>query len=155
MEGPVYQTLPAFFKEHGYKDVTNISKTPLAYAWGTDQPMFQWLQTKPDILKDFNALMKRLGPGRHSWLDVYPLEYTSQDLLPDQPLFLDVGGGLGHQAMRLAEQFPNLGGRVIVQDIQPSTVALKHEKVEFMHYDFFTPQLIKGETPRKSSCNQS
>ena len=106
--------------------------------------MIQWMQTKPEFLERYNAFMKVLDSNPRSWFDVYPMELCSLTLKQDQPLFLDLGGGSGHQAIRLVERFPELEGRVIVQDMQSDTASLRHERVEFMRHDFFEAQPIKG-----------
>ncbi|CAF9905192.1 MAG: hypothetical protein HETSPECPRED_004907 [Heterodermia speciosa] len=144
MVGPAVQNWPSFSKETGYANITNKTNTPATDAWNTDLPMIQWMQTKPDFLERYNAFMKVLESNPRSWFDVYPMELCSLTLKQDQPLFLDVGGGSGHQAIRLVERFPELEGRVIVQDIQSDTASLRHERVEFMRHDFFEAQPIKG-----------
>ena len=82
-----------------------------------------------------------------TWLDVYPLKdrVRGLNLTADAPLFVDLGGGLGHQCIALRERFPELSGRVILQEI-PATLpqAIAHDKVEHMAQDFFQPQPIKG-----------
>lgn len=86
-----------------------------------------------------------------TWLDVYPVEEMARSPGPEEPLFVDVGGGLGHQCIALRERFPHLKGRVILQDIpQTLTHAIHHDEVEIMVQDFFQPQAIKG-----TSCSRS
>ena len=128
----------------GYANITDGTKTPVTKAWKTDLPFFQWIPTKPDFLERYNALKKAWDSNAISWFNVYPMELCSLTLTQDQPLFLDIGGGLGDQAIRLVEQFPTLEGRVIVQDMQSDTASRRHERVEFMQHDFFEPQPIKG-----------
>ena len=79
------------------------------------------------------------------WLDVYPVKEKASDLKPEEPLLVDIGGGLGHQCIALRERFPQLTGRVILQDI-PQTLehAIHHDTVEVMVQDFFQPQVIQG-----------
>jgi demethylsterigmatocystin 6-O-methyltransferase len=62
-----------------------------------------------------------------------------------QPLLVDVGGGFGQQASSFKNRFPNLPGRLVVQDI-PETLdrAPPAEGIEFMAHDFFTSQSLKG-----------
>ena len=144
MVGPALQNWPSFSKETGYTNIIDNTKTASTTAWKTDLPITQWIQTNPILLKRYNALMKVWDTNPCSWFNVYPMELCSLTMTQDQPLFVDVGGGLGHQAIRLVERFPKLEGRVIVQDIQSDTASLHHEKVEFMQHDFFEPQPIKG-----------
>lgn len=143
---PVFQAMPSFFEDNGYADVTDATKTPLAKTHNIKhKSMFEWLQTKPEWMTQFNALMKAWELNEVSWFDTYPLQQVFLNRKRDQPLFVDNGGGLGHVAIRLAEYFPKLNGRIVVQDVQGDLMAtLKHQEVEFMQHDFFEPQPIKG-----------
>jgi len=60
-------------------------------------------------------------------------------------VYVDVGGGIGHQCKALRDKYPNLKGRVIVQDLG-MTIHGKQEfsGVEGMAHDFFHDQPIKG-----------
>lgn len=83
--------------------------------------------------------------GMPTWLDVYPYKTKIENLSPEQPLFVDLGGGLGHQSIALREKLPNVRNKIILQDI-PQTLehAIKHPGVEIMVQDFFQPQQTKG-----------
>ena len=137
---PIFKAMPPFLKESGYADITDNTNTLLTKAWNTgNQPILRWLQTQPVFLAHFYKLMEAWRQDQLSWLDVYPLDHASRDRRQDQPLFLDVGGGLGHQAMALRERFPELDGRVVVQDMQENiTATMEYEKVEFMQHDFLS-----------------
>jgi len=146
--GPAFQALPDFMKETHYADLKDNTKTPLQKAWDTEQPAFIWVQTKPENFAHFNHWMAAQRHGMPTWLDAYPLEKATRGLSPERPLFVDIGGGLGHQCIALRERFPQLGGKVILQDIpQTLTHAIPHDKVEVMVQDFFEPQDIKGMSP--------
>ena len=81
------------------------------------------------------------------WLDSYPIEQRSQDLEPEQTLFVDIGGGIGHQCVALRERLPTVRNKVILQDLDVVVAqAIKHEGVEAMAYDFWQPQPIKGNS---------
>ena len=76
---------------------------------------------------------------------MYPVESVLLGQSPERPILVDLGGGLGHQCIALRERFPQLKGRVILQDI-PQTLAhaIPHNGVEVMVQDFFELQVIKG-----------
>ena len=38
---------------------------------------------------------------------------------PEDALFVDVAGGNGHQAIAFRKMFPDVKGRVVVQDLKP------------------------------------
>ncbi|OJJ50748.1 hypothetical protein ASPZODRAFT_106589 [Penicilliopsis zonata CBS 506.65] len=137
--------LPDFLAEHGYQDVTHRRDTVFQKAFQTDLLAFDYMATQPDLLKSFQQTMgiKRVV----DWLSVFPFEAAlgDWDNEVDRPLFVDIGGGFGHQSTGVRRRFPQISGRVILQDLEAS---LKHVKdlegVEIMPYDFFTPQPVKG-----------
>lgn len=61
-------------------------------------------------------------------------------------LMIDIGGGMGQDIQRFKQKYPDVGGRLILQDL-PRTVAnaVVSEGIETMGYDFFTPQPVKGQ----------
>lgn len=85
--------------------------------------------------------------GLPTWLDIYPILEQCKSFPKERPLFVDVGGGIGHQCVALLHEYPQLNepGRIILQDLAPTiaqTIPMKNVKV--MEHDFFTPQVIKG-----------
>ena len=116
------QDLPSYFKSNGYANVTNETQTPLAKTWKTDLPAYQWYQTKPEFLTQLNTLLNEWERDQRSWLDVYPVELCGLTMSEGQPLMVDIGGGLGHQAIRLTERFPS---KTIQVPDSPSFTTLK------------------------------
>lgn len=84
-------------------------------------------------------------PRDGEWLDVFSVPSLASSITPDQVLFVDVGGNRGHQCARLRAKYPDLPGRIIVQDL-PETIqhAPPIQGVEFMVHNFFMPQPVKG-----------
>jgi len=82
-----------------------------------------------------------------TWLSVYPIETETKALNPNAPLVLlvDIGGNIGHICAQFKQVFPDVPGRVILQDL-PETIAaaLSTPGVENVAYNFFEPQPIKG-----------
>lgn len=143
--GPAITALPDFLKENNYQDITDMVHTPLQKAWNTDLPAFLWVETKPDNFAHFNQFMVVQHLGMPTWLDVYPYQEKADGLKLEQPFFVDLGGGFGHQSIALREKLPHLPNRIILQDI-PTTLAhaIKHPGVEVAVQDFFQPQAIIG-----------
>ncbi|MCJ1423355.1 hypothetical protein MMC29_001238 [Sticta canariensis] len=83
--------------------------------------------------------------GSPSWLSVYPINEETKGWNPENPVFVDVGGGIGQQCLALKTKYPQLPGRVVLQDL---SAALEHaiptQNVEVLVHDFFDPQPIKG-----------
>jgi hypothetical protein len=67
---------------------------------------------------------------------------------PEGVLLVDVGGGLCHDVEKFALKYPSSRGRLVVQD-PPSVIdeakAQGKAGIEFIAYDFFQPQPVKGQ----------
>lgn len=113
------------------------------YAAKTDLDWFPYYKQHPRELSYFQKLMS--VPRDGDWFDVVPFAEEAASVSQERALFVDIGGSIGHQSKRLRSKYPTLPGRVIVQDL-PETVnvAAPAPGVEFMAYDFFTPQPIQG-----------
>lgn len=145
--GPSIQKLPEILKETHYQDPQDSANTALQKAFNTDQPAFIWLQTEPEKMRFFQEYLTTNRAGMPTFLDVYPILEKATGLSPERALFVDIGGGFGQQAIAFREKYPQLEGRVIVQDLAPTLAhALKHPKVKTSEQDFFQPQKIKGKS---------
>jgi demethylsterigmatocystin 6-O-methyltransferase len=139
---PAYQALPDFLKD------TKFTTPPgTKCAWqksvNTELDWFPYYKQYPEKLGYFQKLMS--VPRDGDWLDVVQFAEAASAVTQDRALFVDIGGNIGHQSKRLRSRYPNLAGRVIVQDLPETINALPpFSGIEFMSYDFFTPQPIKG-----------
>ena len=76
---------------------------------------------------------------------MYPVEAEAAGWSPDKPLIVDIGGGIGHQCVQFKKAFPDLPGRVILQDLPHSIArAMETPGVENMAHNFFELQPVKG-----------
>lgn len=87
--------------------------------------------------------MTKQHGGNADWLSVFPFE---KELATDGPVFVDVGGGIGHQCAALKKKFPNIpAGKVVLQDLALCIEnALPTPGVDAQVHSFFDPQPIKG-----------
>lgn len=90
--------------------------------------------------------VQRLDSGG-SFLDVFDFDVNSLPHLPeDGKVFVDVGGGVGHQCQTLVARYPWFKGRTVLQDL-PHVLdqASPEAGVESMPWDFFsdTPQPVR------------
>jgi len=64
---------------------------------------------------------------------------------PETILFVDIGGGNGHQYEELLNKYPDLQGRVIIEDQER---VIKHvtvgKNVERLTDDYITEQPVRG-----------
>lgn len=118
-------------------------------AWKTPLHAFQWFAENNSHLTYFNDYMALRRKPELSWLSVYPVAqevegWDSKD--NSRAIYVNIGGGIGHQCKQFKEKYPDLPGRVILQDLPHSIAkALPTPGVENMEHDFFQPQPIKGE----------
>lgn len=97
--------------------------------------------------------MATLRDGMPNWFDVVDFRQEvlqGRETDPATPLFVDVGGSMGQQSIFFKQAYPDLKGRVIVQDqaqvisqIQ-ATPLPGFDGIEAQAHDFFTSQPIKG-----------
>ncbi|EQL00303.1 O-methyl transferase B [Ophiocordyceps sinensis CO18] len=143
---PQYQALPGFLKRTGYGNPTDERHTVFQEAWNTERHGFEWFSERPENLAYFNDFMAARREPELSWLTVYPVRQEAQGLAADRALFLNIGGGIGHQCAQFRERYPDLPGRVLLQDMAHTIAqALPTPGVENMAHDFFEPQPIRGE----------
>ncbi|KAI0411469.1 S-adenosyl-L-methionine-dependent methyltransferase [Xylaria grammica] len=130
--GPQYQALPSSLRMTSYANPTNKLQTVFQQAWGTSQHQFPWFAGHPEALQYFNDYMA-LRLGR---------EAVGCD--STRPIYVNIGGGIGYQCAQFKDKYPDLVGRVILQDLPHSiSNALPTPGVENMAHDFFEPQPVK------------
>ena len=138
---------PEYFKIHGYKDPSQISQTPFQYAFDTTESYFQWMQKRPEIADNFNALMRGVRAGRPDWVDWFPvqseiLEKARADA--DAALMVDLGGGQGRDLATFKAKFPEAPGRFVLEEQQHVIDGVNVDDIQKVTHDFFNPQPIKG-----------
>lgn len=142
----MYQTLPAFLKKTEYKDPVDELHTSFQDAFSTPLPVFGWFANNPKHLAPFNDYMRLRRQPDVSWLTVYPVAEEVKNWDSDKAVFVNIGGGVGHQCAEFKHKFPDAPGKVILQDLPHSIAkALPTEGVDNMVHDFFEPQPIKGK----------
>jgi demethylsterigmatocystin 6-O-methyltransferase len=142
--GPVIQELPDFLAETKYQDITDNSKTALQKAFNTELPGFIWFPNQPQRFGYFQQVMTVQRAGALNWLSAFPFKEELGDF-QGQTVFIDIGGGFGHQCIAVMGAFPELTGKIVLQDL-PQTLAHVPEidGVEATVHNFFEPQIVKG-----------
>ncbi|SPB49209.1 unnamed protein product [Aspergillus niger] len=147
---PPNLTIPKFLRQNHYQNPTDGRHCPLQMAFNTTDAFFEHLAHSPSLNTQFNNFMSVYHQGHASWMD--PGFYPVDQLLHQFPtgnndvLLVDVGGGKGHDLNELCTKWPNLPGRLILQD-QPAVLAEAtglHSSIECMAHDFFAEQPVKG-----------
>ncbi|KAF2794875.1 S-adenosyl-L-methionine-dependent methyltransferase [Melanomma pulvis-pyrius CBS 109.77] len=149
--------LPTFAALHGVLKSTGAADSLTAFQAGhntSEKDIYVWLEDHPVQQGAFYRFMKTVNAGLPTWLDVVRFdEEVGVNAKPDEILFVDVGGGFGWQCRALRRTYPQLPGRVILQDRSDvitkaqgveDTVPFSQLGIEAVGYDFFTAQLVKG-----------
>ncbi|TDZ30681.1 O-methyltransferase [Colletotrichum spinosum] len=136
--------MPDILAEMGYRNPVDGADTVFQRARGYEGDLWSYLREHPEWSDNFNTLQE-VSTGREApWLDLYPHEALVADSDPGLPLFVDVGGGIGHDLMRFHDAYPGSAARMYLADL-PGVVAanIVPDAVNKLGYDFFTPQPIK------------
>lgn len=144
-------TLPKYLSETRFKNPTNPHNAPYQYAFRTQLPFFEHIRQFPERLRVFNSAMtvQRAGRGE-DWFKFFPVESTISKNFPsdgkDAVLLVDVGGGVGHDLKAFKARFPELPGRLVLQDLPQviENIATIPDGIEPLEHDMFTPQPIQN-----------
>ncbi|PCG99020.1 O-methyltransferase, family 2 [Penicillium occitanis (nom. inval.)] len=141
--GPVLQQLPDFLAETKYADITQNDKTALQKAFNTELPGFIWFPNQAERFGHFQQVMTVQRAGAVSWLSAFPFKEELGDF-QGETVFVDVGGGFGHQSLSVRGAFPDVKGKIVLQDL-PQTLQFvpPMDDVEVMPHNFFEPQVVK------------
>lgn len=127
--------------------------SPLQLGYKTKLNFFEHLHNNPPWGEQFHLHMGGYRQGRPSWMDAnfFPVQdrlIEGFEESEDAALLVDLGGSFGHDLTEFTKKFPDVTGRLILQDL-PVVIDQIHtldEKIEKMKHDFFTEQPIKGKS---------
>lgn len=127
----------------------------------TDKSPFEYLAENPWALKLSQAHMRIHREGRPVFFDALDFEKRfGQDTTSSTVLFVDIGGGKGLQSLTLRQRFPDLPGRVLIQDrpevVEQAEAQLPSSaKIEAEVHKMFEPQPVKGMmSPSFNHCGE-
>ena len=112
---------------------------------------FAWIMQPENaaLFKNFNTWLGGSHEGRLHWLEWFPVEEeVVRGLERDEKAvtMVDVGGGLGQELLGLKKKYPELPGRLVLQDLAETIKGVPETTVfEPTAHDFFTPQPVKGQ----------
>ncbi|KAL4873660.1 hypothetical protein BDV12DRAFT_207505 [Aspergillus spectabilis] len=144
--GPAVQAFPDFLVETGYADISDNVKTPFQKAFDTDLPSFAWLAQHPKHLEAMTEVMKAFQSG--AWmngLDEFEKGVLDTEHDLERVFFVDVGGGSGHQCVEVRDKYPNLKGRLVLQELPEVIKSLTDVPgVKIEAHNFFEEQTVIG-----------
>ncbi|OSX62842.1 hypothetical protein POSPLADRAFT_1140646 [Postia placenta MAD-698-R-SB12] len=152
--------LPDVVLDPGKTFSTSIRDSAFNVTYGTDKPLFEYVEYAEEHGKDSTTSLPFTPPNVWAKGMVASGQLESVPIFADYPwgdlgkrVIVDVGGGIGGLSLQLAMRFPKL--QFVVQDrpqmIQQAReawekdfpVALEEERVQFMAHDFFTEQTVR------------
>ncbi|KAL8790085.1 MAG: hypothetical protein Q9213_000787 [Squamulea squamosa] len=141
-----WHVLPEFLAETKYLNPIDATASPFQKAHKTELPAFRWMPKTPIYTSNFAKWVDASREGQNGFLDSFPFEEEVNCAVdPSMPLFVDVGGGIGHQCVALKSKLPHIPGRVILQDLEAViSQAMECIGIEAMVHDFKTEQPVKG-----------
>ncbi|OAK94638.1 S-adenosyl-L-methionine-dependent methyltransferase [Phaeosphaeriaceae sp. SRC1lsM3a] len=148
---PALMSIPKYFCETDYKNPSNPNFCPWHVGHKTEESPFHWLTTHPEHFGYFLDWMAAQRDGMPQFLDIFDFEtevgFGSDD---KAPVFVDVGGAMGHQCVLFKQRFPELASRIVLQEQAHVVKQVKaapmpgFEDIEAQAYDFWGPQHLKG-----------
>ena len=142
----ILSKLPDYFQQKGWKNPDNVYDGPFQFAMGTKRHYFDFLASKPYYQQAFNTVMtishRRRG---QNWFNFFPVEEKLRVENASHPLLVDVGGSQGGDIIAFKEKYPDLPGRLILQDL-PIVIEAAEDippGIEAQGYDFFEEQPVK------------
>jgi len=141
--------LPDWLQSHSYADPVSILPTAWSSTLNTTLHPYGWLAENPWALELAQLHMRVQREGRPLFFDALDFQSRfAQDATSETVLFVDVGGSTGPQSRELRKRFPELEGRVLLQDrpevVEQAKDELRANGIEAEVHDIFTPQSVKG-----------
>lgn len=149
---PGINAAPAFLKETGYRNITDSSNTPFQKAFNTKLRAFDYMSQVPEMFSSLQIVMTAFESS--NWvegLEVFQQAVNAVQTWPSneaskkRQFLVDVGGGHGHQCVKLLQKYPSLSGRLTLEDL-PEAIekAPRKEGISYIAQDFFKPQICHG-----------
>ena len=124
---------------------------PFQFAFNTKEECFPYWSKQPGVMEGFNTFMQGLfgTPARLRWLDWFPVDKVALEGYREDVsefMFVDVGGGKGHEGEAVVKKHPEAKGRFVVEDLPfvINNITDLDARIERLPYDFRDEQPVKG-----------
>ncbi|KAB8205601.1 S-adenosyl-L-methionine-dependent methyltransferase [Aspergillus parasiticus] len=127
---------PCFTALSSFLSSPEQRSTAFQLAHNTSGGLYDMQQAHPDMAKAFQNYLQLEHSCLPNWLTVVDFQSEfAENTCTDTVLFVDLGGGNGQQCLNLLTEYPNMKGRVILQDT-PSVVqdALPNSCAKAYHF---------------------
>ncbi|KAL8722779.1 MAG: hypothetical protein Q9225_000790 [Loekoesia sp. 1 TL-2023] len=139
--------IPEYMRQFGYRSPTSVLDGPLQYATQKKLTLFEYLNSEPERLEDFNNMMTGVRHSRPSWMEWFPVRDRLLDgVRKDTALLIDVGGGWGHDIVAFQKKHAPTE-RLGLQDLAHVLVDVRDlpQNIECIEYNFLeAEQPVKG-----------
>lgn len=137
--------MPDFFQANGYQDPKDARYGPFSFAYQCEGTTYFDFLNRPEnerMATAFNETMALQKSGEEAtFVSSYPVSERLRIDDPERVLFVDVGGGVGHQLAKFRARADGLPGKLVLQDL-PAVIAQADslpEGVFKVGHDFFQP----------------
>ncbi|KAJ4309515.1 hypothetical protein N0V94_008899 [Neodidymelliopsis sp. IMI 364377] len=140
---------PAFLALNCVLKNPEEKKTAFQIGHHSAENFSTWLEAHPIQHNAFHRFVQAQSSSLPTWLSAVPFNTEdAQNTTTDDIVFVSVNGGNGAQCALLKQTFPNLQGRIILQD-QPAVLASAPSVpgMETMAHDFMAEQPVHGSLP--------
>ncbi|KAI0433110.1 S-adenosyl-L-methionine-dependent methyltransferase [Xylaria sp. FL1042] len=148
---PAINAMPQFLRKNKSANLGDPSNLPWHQGQDTIDPIFKWINDRPEVLNSFMGWMAGQRDGLPTFLSVVDFkEEFAKGAAESTPVFVDVGGSMGHQCIALKKRHPDLTGRIVLEDLPETIERVKanplpsFEGIEMIAHDFFKPQPLQG-----------
>lgn len=146
---PTLVKIPEFLQKINFKNPEGAVNGPFNYAENFPETIWVWFAQSPDGLDTCNTFMEADRGSRPSWLEWFPVKeqlLDGYDASKGDVLLVDVAGGRGHDIQAFREKFPDVPGRLVVEDLPHVIDDIRNldASIEKVKFNLFDPQPIKG-----------
>ncbi|KAI1208247.1 S-adenosyl-L-methionine-dependent methyltransferase [Annulohypoxylon truncatum] len=148
---PIYNAIPEFLREAEYSNSADINNCPLNLVHSKDGTFWSWLGKDLPQRERFTTWTQCFRYGLPTIFDAFDIkDEIGQNSTDSTILFVDVAGASGHQCVAFKQRYPELPGRIILQDRPEVIQQVKSsplpgfERIEAQPHDIFKPQPIIG-----------
>ncbi|KAJ5996252.1 hypothetical protein N7522_007912 [Penicillium canescens] len=140
----ILSSLPEYFHSNGWQSPKNGLDGPFQFAHNTPAHYFDFLNSNPYYHQAFNTVMsmpfRRTGKD---WFEFFPVARLRVEDQSD-PLIVDIGGSQGEDLKKFQNYFPDLPGKLILQDLPAVVAGVDLPGIEVMAHDFFKEQPVRN-----------
>ncbi|GAB1212356.1 hypothetical protein ATERTT37_001494 [Aspergillus terreus] len=142
---PVCHKLPETLARTHYANPTDATKVALQDAFDIDGDVWAFFKAFPKYGAMFDWHMQMQRAALTDWARIATMMKERGAARDDEVVFVDIGGGNGHECLRLQAAYPELTGKLVLQDL-PEVIARAPEipGVENMACDIFKPQPVQA-----------